>query len=401
MKVLINSINYWPELTGIGKYTGEMAEWLAAQGHDVYVVTAPPYYPAWKVAEGYRSSAYKTEQVAGVTIIRCPVWVPPSPTGLTRIIHLLSFAMSSMPVMLWLALTKRPDVVQVIEPPVACTPVAWLSAKLAGAFSWLHIQDFEVDAAFELNILPEGPVRKVVEMIERLIMRRFDRVSTISEKMLERLVSKGIDPAKQFLFENWTDIDAIQPIAGINKLGLELNIDANKKVLLYSGNMGKKQGLEILVELAKGVQHREDIILLLCGDGVMRPELEHLAQGLSNIQFLPLQPMDRLNELLNIADIHLLPQRAGAEDLVMPSKLTNMLSSGKPVIATVGQNTQVASVVKLCGAVVSPDNAAQLCQAVIALIDDPEKSARLGAAGRRYAEQNWELNAVLHKAFVL
>lgn len=399
MKVLINAINYFPELTGIGKYTGEMAEWLVQQGHDVYVVTAPPYYPAWKVGDGYSGIKYRFEIINGVKIIRCPVWVPASPTGLTRLLHLISFSMSCLPVMLWLGLVNRPDVVQVIEPPISCAPGAWLTSLLGGSFSWLHVQDFEVDAAFDLGLLPSGPLRKVIGNCEQFIMRRFNRVSTISKRMVERLDQKGIEHSKQFLFENWTDINSIYPLEGENALRKELNIPDAASVLLYSGNMGKKQGLEILSGLAEAVKDRSDIVMVLCGDGVMRKELEAETSGCANTIFLPLQPVDRLNELLNLADIHLLPQSEGVEDLVMPSKLTNMLSSGRPVIATARGGTQVANVVRFCGKVVPPNDLEKLIEAVLVLIANLDERKRLGKSGRYFAENNWEMNAVLANAF--
>lgn len=399
MKILINSINYYPELTGIGKYTGEMGAWLAGQGHDVVVITAPPYYPAWKISEGYSGLWFKTEEIDGARVIRCPLWVPSVPTGVTRVLHLLSFALSCLPVMLWKGLFWRPDIVQVVEPPIACAPGAWLAAKLGDSMAWLHVQDFEVDAAFELGLLPEGPIASLAHALERFVMRRFDRVSTISRKMKDLLGQKGIDPEKQFLFENWTDIDQIKPLSGEIPLRAELNVPKDKIVLLYSGNMGAKQGLEILAELANSLERNEEIILLLCGDGVMRRALEQMTSSQGNVLFLPLQPLERLNELLNLADIHLLPQRTGAEDLVMPSKLLNMLSSGRPVVATAREGTQVSEVVQLCGKVVPPGNVKKFTEALLYLVDNADERNRLGKAGREFAEKNWELNAVLSKAF--
>jgi len=160
LRILIHGINYFPELTGIGKYTGEMAEWLVSRGHEVRVVTAPPYYPEWRIADGYSAWRYRREARAGVTIWRCPLWVPKKQSGKNRLLHLASFALSSLPVMLsqvfW-----RPDVVLVVEPPLFCMPTAWLVARLSGAKAWLHIQDFEVDAAFELGLLPQGKLQRL------------------------------------------------------------------------------------------------------------------------------------------------------------------------------------------------------------------------------------------------
>src|SRR5450759_2745464 len=183
MRILLVGINYAPELTGIGKYSSEMAEYLVAAGHEVRIVTAPPYYPEWRVADGYVAWHYSKEQRKGVSIWRCPIWVPTRPSGLKRLLHLASFALSSMPIMVR-QIFWRPNVILVIEPPLFCAPMAWLCAKLSGAKAWLHVQDFEVDAAFELGILRAQWMHSVAGKAESWLMRRFSRVSTISDNML-------------------------------------------------------------------------------------------------------------------------------------------------------------------------------------------------------------------------
>ena len=135
MKILIYGINYSPELTGIGKYTGEMASWLAARGHEVRVVTAPPYYPAWSIHEDHRDKLYSTEKIPGQPIVfRCPLYVPEKPTGLKRVAHLASFMLGSIPVMLRQAFWQ-PDVVFTVEPTFFCAPLALLIAQASGVAS--------------------------------------------------------------------------------------------------------------------------------------------------------------------------------------------------------------------------------------------------------------------------
>ena len=399
MRIIINSINYFPELTGIGKYSGEMAEWLAQQGHEVTVITAPPYYPAWKVSQGYSSYKYKYESLNGVSIYRCPLWVPGSPSGLKRIIHLASFAITSLPVLLWKSIRKRPDIIFVLEPTFFCVPGAWISARLSGAKAWLHIQDFEVDAAFDLGILNNQRVRRIVLGIERWIMQRMDTVSTISEKMLEKLANKGIEQERCVLFPNWVDTQRITPLEDTSSIRIEFGINDDAIVLLYSGNMGEKQGLELLIETAKILIDNKQVVFVLCGDGSARKRLESDANGLNNIKFFPLQPIERLNELLSMADIHLLPQRADAEDLVMPSKLTNMMASARPVVATAKNKTQVANVVLECGIVVEPGNVDKFVHAIQSLVANPTQRIQLGKKGREHVVKHWTQGQVLSRVF--
>jgi len=394
VKILVYGINFAPELTGIGKYSAEMAAWLAAAGHEVRVVTAPPYYPKWAVWPGYNAGRYSTEKWQGVTVFRAPVWVPRKPTGLTRVIHLASFALASIPALLaqW---RWRPDVVWLAEPPLFCAPAAVAFARLVSAKAWLHIQDYEVDAAFDLGLLKGRWVRRMVMGGERWLMRRFDRVSTISERMLQRARDKGVDPAHLVSLPNWVDVSAIRPLTHASPYRAELGIPDDAIVALYSGNMGGKQGLEVLSEAAALLKAVPDIVFVLCGNGSGRADLMQRCSGLSNVKFIELQPLERLGDLLGLADIHLLPQRADAADLVMPSKLTGMLSSGRAVIATAHAETELGKVVMQCGTLVPPDDAKALADRIEWLAKQPELRREMGVKARLYAETRIAKDAVL------
>ena len=143
MRILLVGINFYPDLTGIGVYSADMAAYLGRQGHQVHVVSAPPYYPYWKVQPGYKGWRYEHEGWEGMQVYRAPLWVPGKPTGIKRLLHLFSFAVSSFPLLLG-HIFWRPDLVICVAPAFFSAPFAWLIAKLCGARSWLHIQDFEL-----------------------------------------------------------------------------------------------------------------------------------------------------------------------------------------------------------------------------------------------------------------
>jgi colanic acid biosynthesis glycosyl transferase WcaI len=385
MKILIYGLNYAPELTGTGKYTAEMAETLQQHGHEVRVVCAPPYYPEWKIAKGYSAWRNACETRNHVRIWRAPLWVPAHPSGVKRMIHLASFATASLPALLKQA-WWRPDVVMTIAPTMLNAPAALMLAKMTGAHSWLHIQDFEVDAAFELGLLKSERAGRIARFMERALLCRFDIVSTISDKMIERAMTKGVPSSRIFRLPNWVDISAIFPLKRPNKFRDELGIAENAKVVLYAGNMGSKQGLEVLAGAAHALAGREDITFVFCGNGATKADLEKSCESLSNCRFIALQPVERLNELLNLADIHVLPQRGDAADLVMPSKLTGMFASGRVVIAMARPGTELHDVVSSRGVVVPPENVDALAAAIDALMANPEQRAALGAEGRVFAE---------------
>ncbi|MDE1183029.1 glycosyltransferase WbuB [Paraburkholderia sp.] len=386
MKVLIYGLNYAPELSGTGKYTAEMSQLLTARGHQVRVVCAPPYYPEWRIAPGFSAWRYRHDTLQGVRVWRAPLWVPAFPGGIKRMLHLASFALSSLP-LLMRQLFWRPDVVLTIAPTMLCAPAALTLARCTRAKAWLHIQDYEIDAAFDLGLLKSPRVSRFAHWLERGLLSRFDVVSSISDRMVERAISKGVDKAQTVCVPNWVDLHAIYPLTQPSIYRSLLGIPKDHTVVLYSGNMGAKQGIETLAAAAAALAERTDISFVFCGAGVAKADLAARCAGLSNCHMLPLQPVALLNELLNVADIHVLPQRGDVADLVMPSKLTGMLASGRAVIAMAQPGTSLYEVTSDTGVAVPPDDVDALVAAIAALSADEARRAILGRAARRYAEQ--------------
>ncbi len=395
-RVLVVSLNYAPEMIAIGIYSSGMAEHLSRNGVETHVIAARPYYPAWRTYEGWRRPWWTRRRgPEGTRAVHCPIYVPRNPTGPRRILHHLSFALSALPVLLWKALVQRPDVILLVAPSLISAPGVLAAARLSGAATWLHVQDFEVEAAFATGLLDQKSlVGRLAERFEHAVLGSFDRVSSISGPMLSRLRRKDVAEWRITEFRNWADISKVQPIDGVSPLKAELGIDT-PHVALYSGNLANKQGLEILPDMARRLRHRTDLTIAVCGDGPMREILQQQAQDLPMMRFFPLQPIDRLSDLLGMADLHLLPQIAGAADLVLPSKLTNMLASGRPVLATADPDTALGQEVTGCGRLVPPGDAAALAREVEALLDAPDERARLGAAARARAIERWDMRSIL------
>lgn len=394
MRLLIYGLNTAPEPTGTGRYTGELAAWLAARGHEIRVVAAPPYYPAWRVADGYRGYAWREERRDGVLVFRCPLYVPARPRGVTRVLHLSSFALSSLPVVLAQARRFRPCVLLAVAPTLACAPAALMAARLGRCPGWLHVQDFEIDAAAALGLLA-GAAGRLAGALERRILAGFDHVSSITPAMCRRLEDKGVARGRISLLPNWVDCEAIRPLPAPSGFRAELGIAPEAVVALYAGNLGEKQGVETLSQIALSLSPDSAIHLVVAGEGAARQRLEAKLSGRPRVTLLPLQPAERLNALLNLADVHLLPQRADAADLVMPSKLSGMLASGRPVIAGAAPGTALAEAVEGCGIAVPPGDASAMLAAVEALARDPERRRLLGDAARARALAAWDRGAIL------
>lgn len=401
MRILIHGINFSPELTGIGKYTGELAQWLAQHGHDVRVIASPPYYPYWSVQKPYRAWMYKRECLDGMTIYRCPLWVPRRPTAVTRVVHLLSFALSSLPVGLG-QIAWRPQVVFTVEPTLFGVTVAALTARLAGAKSWLHVQDLELDAAMGLGMVSGGVLASLIRRLECWLMDRFDRVSSISGAMLDRLREKGVPAERLVEFLNWVDTADIRPADSTDILRQEWGIPRATRVVLYSGNIGKKQGLDVILRIAgEMARTRPDVLFLIVGDGVARRELEQMATDmkLENVRFKPLLPAERLSALLGLADVHLVMQRRGAADLVMPSKLAAILAAGGASLVTADKDTELYRLVheNKIGMVVEPESIPAITLGLERLLDDENIRHAFRRNGRRYAEGVLDKRVILQK----
>ncbi|WP_244613083.1 WcaI family glycosyltransferase [Methylosinus sp. Ce-a6] len=344
-KILIHAINFAPELIGCGKYTTELARYLEARGHDVEVVTAPPHYPGWFVRPPYRAGVYKRETLGSIRVTRCPMATKAGAGGFWRLVAPLSFAATAAPMVVWRIFRFRPDVVMCVEPTLFAAPVALLAAKLVGARSLLHVQDLEVDAAFEVGPLKGASIRKAASSLERRLLGWFDQIVTISEKMREALLAKGLGPAKVVVLRNWVDLDAIRPRArASNAFRTQLGLAEDDFVVLYAGHIGVKQALDVVLEAARRLAEEKALRFVIVGEGPALEGLKAKYGDLSNLAFLPVQASDRLNELLAMADLHVLPQHSGAADLVLPSKLGGMLASGRLIAATAEPGTEIANI---------------------------------------------------------
>lgn len=398
MKILVYGINYSPELTGIGKYTGEMVAWMAREGHEVRVITAPPYYPQWKVGERYSAWRYRREE-GEATVWRCPLYVPKQPSTLKRLLHLGSFALSSFfPLMAqrrW-----KPDRIIGVVPTLFCTPGMRLLAKLSGARTVLHIQDYEVDAMLGLGMAGKGKrgsVARLASAFERSALHNVDNVSTISRSMMNKAREKGVAAEKILFFPNWSEVARFQDVndADVTALRQQLGLPEDKKIVLYSGNIGEKQGLEKVIDAAERLRDRP-LFFAIVGQGGGKARLENMARerGLPNIKFLPLQPYDALPALLKMGDCHLVVQKRGAADAVLPSKLTNILAVGGNAVITAEPHTELGQLctrypgIAVC---VEPESTDALVDGISQALAMPKNNT----AAREYAERTLNKENVL------
>ncbi len=406
-RILLIGGNFYPELTGIGKYNGEMIEWLAEQGNVCTVITTYPYYPDWNVKEPYYkksfwfSRAYKATNslpVNTIKIYRCPHFVPANPSGLTRILSDVSFCLSCT-VMVFLALFKKKyDYVITVSPPFLTGILAVVYKKVKGAKFFYHVQDLQIDAAADLQMIKSPLLVRLLFRIERFIMKRADLISSISEGMIARIIEKSGKTNVSF-FPNWVDPAVFYQLPEKHLLKEAFGFQPKDKIILYSGAIGEKQGLEAILYAADSLKNIKDLKFIICGSGPYKKKLENLKITLQtgNVFFLPLQPADKLNRFLNMADIHLVIQKTNASDLVMPSKLTPILAIGGMAVITAPVKSSLFTIVNAnnMGILAEPENQDALINAIRTALNQTDENIKKNA--QDYARKYLSITEILKK----
>lgn len=398
MRILAIGINYWPEKTGIAVFTTGRCEYLSAQGHSVTVCTGVPYYPQWRIADSYRTRPFVREQHNGVTILRTWLYVPRQVTAVRRLFHEASFVALSLARAL--AAWPKPDVIFVVSPPLGLTLSALMLSRLWRVPYVYHVADLQPDAAVDLGMLRPGRLTRALYSLEAIAYRNAAMVSTLTEPMRQKITSKGIASDKVQLFPDWADPALFQiPLSGGGKPFRERNGIGQRFMVVHAGNMGVKQGLEVVIGAAEMSTAIQEMSFLLVGDGATRPRLEQLARdkGLGNVMFLPLQERESFYDLMATTDLALVTQQRVVADIVFPSKVISLLASGRPIVASLNTNSEVARVIGEAGAgiCVKPEDPRALVDAIRGLIADPDTRADMARRGRDYANAHWSSQATL------
>jgi colanic acid biosynthesis glycosyl transferase WcaI len=338
MRILIWGVNYYPEEIGIAPFNTGLGEYLTKAGHEVEMLTTFPYYPMWEKHAGDTGRLTRTDTVNGVLVHRCWHFVPRRPSGLKRILHEASFVITSTARALTL---RRADVMVVVLPPLLLGAGAWLVGWLKRMRHVLHIQDLQPDAAVGLGMLERGWFVEVLRKIERFSYAKAARVSVISEGMMGALRGRGIE--RLVYFPNWIRSRGKPIERGLFRR--RMGIGPDEFVMLYSGNIGVKQGLELVAQAAESVPGAR---LIICGDGAARPEIEELiaAKAMRNVKLLPVQPEEAYREMMVDADVCVISQRAGSGVASFPSKLLSCVAMGKPILAIADAESELARVVQ-------------------------------------------------------
>jgi len=379
--ILIVTRHYAPEPTGSAPVMAEMAEWLARSGRPVSVLTVRPSYPARSITPGYELGQHDDAVEKGVAVRRLATTPPSSDQLLARTWPELRFLLDLLVGRMSGKIAPRAQVVSLC--PSILTVAGALFLVKRGGKHVAVVHDIPSGLGAALGLGETSIATRLIRVVESLVLNRVDHVVTLSESMAAQLRGMGIDKPITVLPPH-VDTEHIRPLPRPR---------GAPPTVMYSGNLGRKQGLDQLVDLAKVLQTRAPHVrVLIKGDGAGKaPLLARVTEEkLTNVQFEPLAPVAQLAASLAEGDVHVVPQLAAGAEFALPSKIFAIMAAGRPLVATASSGSPLERLASESGAFICAplDDAEAFATAVLALLDDPAKCKALAKTARAYVEAN-------------
>jgi colanic acid biosynthesis glycosyl transferase WcaI len=412
----IFTLNYSPEPTGFAPHAAALAEYFAAHGHQVTVLTGFPFAPRWKRWAEYRGAFIQTKIENGVNLTRVSHFIPRQPgSSWQRMLMEASFCLAAFAAVgpRLLRRKTRPDAVLYIGAQPAIAMLARTIGWLSGAPYFVNINDLAAHAATDVGILRPGRLQRLLERFEFAAYLPAAGATVLCRAFAQALVARGYPADRTRVIRSPIDVERIRPVPFNPDHRRRLGIPADAFVVLSAGSMGLKQGLANVVEAARRQRDRGDrgrqICWVLVGDGETRADLEHAvsSQALGErVRVLPFQPEEQMSDMFAAADALLLNQLASVKDTVIPSKLLTYMAAGRPVLAAVNEASQGAEILVDAGGglLVTPEDPDALVRGVESMMQtDTKVLAEMGKRNRLYAERHFDRRHILaeHESFIL
>ena len=376
MRICFFNRSYWPDFGATGQLLTELAEDLVTHhGCDVTIVTGYPL-------KG-RAGVPAREVRNGVRIIRAAGTTRDPKRFVGRALNYITYFVSAC----WAGLrVPRADVIIAMTDPPIVGLAALLAAKRHGARFVFLCQDIFPEVAVLLEDFRNDAVNGALERVNRFLVRRADAIVALGDTMKRRLVDgKGADPARVSVIHNWADCSALVPGPKDNPFSRAHGL-RDAFVVMHAGNLGLSQNLDMVLDAAERLIDQAGIRFVLIGDGSRRGALEARARerGLSNITFLPYQPREEMPKSYASADLFLVSLKPGLAGYIVPSKLYSILAAGRPYVAAVEDDCEVADITRQygCGVVVRPGDAEALAASILHIHRDGPRAAELGQRAR-------------------
>jgi len=382
--------HFVPDNAPTGTVMTRIVEELAALGHRVHVVTALPWYRTHAIEPGWTGRWVRRETTEWGSITRVHPFPGDDKSNLLRravgfVGYSVLAGLQGLRAAGWF---RRADVVIAMSPPLTLGLTGRIVATLRRAPLIFNIQDVFPDAAIETGAITDRRIIAVARWLERVSYRSADAVTVLSRDLADNVRSKLPAKLHHRVHEipNFVDTEVIVPADRYTDYREELGLGASP-VVLYAGNVGFSQSLDLLIAAAGELP---DVRFLVNGDGAARTSLEAAAADLPNVVFRGYIEPDRLSELLATGDIHVVPLKAGLARVSVPSKTYSIMAAGRPVLAAIDQETAVPHILDDSGGglAVPPDDREAFVAGLRELLADPVAAAAMGASGRRWAVEH-------------
>lgn len=385
MKLAVVCPHFEPDLAPTGAVITRIVHELADRGHTIEVLTSLPWYREHSIEPGYEGRWIRREDVPWGRITR----MNPFPTQDKRNIVRRAAAFGGFSALAAAqGMRGEPvDAVLAMSPPLTLGLTGWAVAKRRKAPLVFNIQDVYPDVAIELGALTGKRAIAAAHRLERICYARSDAITVLSNDLKDNLTAKIGDPAKIHVIPNFVDTETIRPGDRDNAYRTEHGL-TGKTVVMYAGNVGLSQSFELILAAATALSYEEDIAFVINGGGSALDEFKAKAAGLGNMVFVPMQPVERLGEVLAAGDIHLVPLKRGLARSSVPSKTYSILAAGRPVVASVDDGSEVVRILEGAdaGIAVPAEDPEAFTKAIRSLLDDPARASAMGANGRRFVE---------------
>ena len=397
MRIVCIPPHFEPDTAPTGVIWTRIVHELAGRGHTIEVLTSLPWYREHRIEPGFEGKVVRHEDAPWGRITR----MNPFPTADKRNIARRALAFGGFSALTGVVGARGPraDAVIAISPPLTLALAGWAIARARRAPLVLNLQDIFPDVAIELGAISSPRIVAGARRLERTSYRVADAVTVLSEDLRANLLAKGVEGHKVRVIPNFVETDRIVPGPKENPYRREFGLEG-KRVVMYAGNIGLSQSLDLILDAAAALAYEEDLMFVINGQGANRDELERKAVGMTNVRFVDMQPHGRLGEVLAAADIHLIPLRRGLARSSVPSKSYSIMAAGRPFVASVDEGTEIARLAERSGAgvAVPPEDAEAFTKAIRNLLDEPGELEDMGRSGRSFVE-SWASPAAVAEAY--
>ena len=397
MKLAVVCPHFEPDVAPTGAVMTRIVHELAARGHRLEVFTSLPWYREHRIEPAYGGRMVRYEDTPWGRIAR----IHPFPTSDKRNLVRRAAAYAGYSTLATaIGMRGGPvDGVLAMSPPLTLGLTGWAIAKRRAAPLIFNVQDVYPDVAVELGMLTNARVIALARRLERICYERADAVTVLSEDVMENVTAKTRSRTRVREIPNFVDTNTITPRPKDNAYRREFGL-SDKRVVMYAGNVGLSQSLDLIIEAAAALAYEEDLVFVINGGGAARAALERRAEGMPNVRFVDMQPPERLPEVLAAADLHLVPLRRGLARSSVPSKTYSVMAAGRPQLASVDRGSEITRLLERSGGGVSvaPEDAEAFTKALRDLLDAPERMEEMGRAARSFVE-GWASPAAVARSY--